>query len=527
MKRCPECRRDYYDDTLLYCLDDGNVLLDGPASGDGQATAVLPAFYEPATAIFSGEAKMGSGSIAVLPFANMSADADNEYFCDGLAEELLNALTKVESLKVAARTSAFSFKGTNAHVSEIGKSLGVSSVLDGSVRRAGERVRIMVQIVNAADGYHIWSERYDREVKDIFALQDEITLAVVEALKVNLLGTERAAMLKKATVDPKAYEQYLRGRALWNKRTPADFEKAIQYFEKAIAIDPEYSLAYSGISDCYSLLAYFEHNAPYELSERARASAFKAIELDEASAEANTSMAMYRFIFEFDRGEAERRFKKALELNPKLVTARYLYGTFLATRGRFDEGFAQQTIALDLDPLSQPLNGNASRALYMSRRYEDAIELAEKNLEIAPHFFISHYVLGVSYRQTGNIEKALDHGRKAIELSGFFAFKGELGVTLAKAGKDAAARELLAEMEGAAETRYVSPQWPAVIHAALGETDTALKFLEKAWNVRAIQLLWLEVDPNFDPLRDEPRFVDVLARLNSPVSSSPKFIRYE
>ncbi len=514
MKKCPQCGREY-DSSMSFCLDDGAELLYGPAAD------------EPATAIFSGKTGSVSGSIAVLPFANMSADADNEYFCDGLAEELLNALTKIESLKVAARTSAFSFKGTKAHVSEIGTALGVSSVLDGSVRRAGERVRIMVQIVNAADGYHIWSERYDREVKDIFAVQDEITLAVVEALKVNLLGAERAAMLKKATDDPKAYEQYLRGRGFWNKRTPADFEKAIQYFEKAIAIDPEYSLAYSGISDCYSLLAYFEHYAPHELRERARENAFKAIELDETSPEANTAMAMYSLVFEFDLCETERRFKKALELNPKLVTARYLYGTYLASQGRFDEGFAQQKIALELDPLSQPLNGNVSRALYMSRRYEDAIELAERNLEIAPDFFISHYVAGVSYRQIGDIEKALDHGRKAISLSGFFAFKGELGVTLAIAGKEAEARELLVEMERADATRYVSPQWPAVINAALGETENALEFLEKAWDARAIQLLWLEVDPNFDSVRGEPRFVEVLTKLNSPVSRSPGFIRDE
>ena len=526
MKRCPVCRRDYTDETLNFCLDDGTALLDGPAArllpdeewpqpgpmgADEPATAVLSVrspidrSSDDATRVFGN-----ANSIAVLPFVNMSADLENEFFCDGLAEELLNALTKIESLKVAARTSAFSFKGTNTKVSEIGRALGVNTVLEGSVRRAGNRVRIMVQVVNAADGYHLWSERYDREMNDIFAVQDEITLAVVEALKVKLVQSERSALLKKATEDPEAYELYLRGRALWNRRTPADFEKAIGYFEKAIAIDQEYAPAYSGITDCYTLLAYFEEVAPHELRDRARASALKAIELDETSAESHTSMAMYSLIFEFDLPAAEIHFKKALALNPRLVTAQYLYGTHLATQKRFDEAFRRGQIAIELDPLSQPLNGNVARALYIAGRYEDAIALAEKNLELAPNFFFTHWVLGVSYRQAGNMEKALDHLRRSVSLSGILALKGDLGVALAMSGRETEARELLAGLEAESRMRYVSPQWPAVIYAALGEKETALLYLEKAWEVRAIQLLWIRVDPNFDPLRGEPRFEAIL-----------------
>ena len=274
MKRCPECRRDYYDDSLLYCLDDGSALLEGPSSDNEPATAILYKAALPGdakTAIFSSDSRITTpNSIAVLPFAHMSSDEDNEYFCDGLAEELINALTKIDELKVAARTSAFSFKGKDTDISEIAQKLGVKTVLEGSVRRSGDRMRITVQLINAADGYHLWSERYDREMNDIFAVQDEITLAVVEALKVKLLQGERSAILKKGTDDPEAYELYLRGRALWNRRTPADFEKAIGYFEKAIAIDPDYSLAYSGIADCYTLLAYFEAYAPSDLRDRAR-----------------------------------------------------------------------------------------------------------------------------------------------------------------------------------------------------------------------------------------------------------------
>ena len=512
--------RDYADETLNFCLDDGSALLDGPSVSADDATAIFPNFGVPppgGTPAFadsgSGRTKMFSNaanSIAVLPFVNISSDPENEFFCDGLAEELLNALTKIESLKVAARTSAFSFKGKNTKVSEIGEALGVNTVLEGSVRKAGDRVRIMVQVVNAADGYHLWSERYDREMNDIFAVQDEITLAVVEALKVNLLQSERSAMLKKGTQDPEAYQLYLRGRALWNRRTPTDFQKAIGYFEQAIEIDPDYSLAYSGITDCYTLLAYFEEVAPHELREQARASALKAIELDETSAESHTSMAMYKLIFEFDLAKAGEHFEKALELNPRSVAANYLYGTHLATQKRFEESFRRGKIALELDPLSLPLNGNVARALYIAGRYDEAIKLAEKNLELAPDFFFTHWVLGVSYRQSGNLEKALFHLSKTVSVSGIFAMKGDLGVALAMAGKEAEARELLAELEAESKTRYVSPQWPAVIYAALGEKETALRYLARAWDVRAIQLLWLAVDPNFDPLRSEPEFIQLL-----------------
>lgn len=515
--------RDYGDETLNFCLDDGAALLDGPASPGDDATAILPKFADVAPAGWvSGTSDGGSGrtkifsnaanSIAVLPFVNISPDAENEFFCDGLAEELLNALTKIESLKVAARTSAFSFKGTNAKVSEIGEALGVNTVLEGSVRKSGDRVRIMVQVVNAADGYHLWSERYDREMNDIFAVQDEIALSVVEALKVTLLQSERSAILKKATDNPEAYELYLRGRTFWNRRTPADFQKAISYFENAIAIDGDYSLAYAGLTDCYALLAYFEEVAPHELREKAKASAERAIELDEASAESHTAMAMYNLIFEFDLPAAERHFKKALELNPRLVTAQYLYGTHLATQKRFDESFRRGRIALELDPLSGPLIGNVGRALYIAGRYEEAIALAEKNLELSPNFFFTHWVLGVCHRQIGNNEAAVRHLSRAVELSGIFALKGDLGVALAKAGREGDAREVLAELEAESKKRFVSPLWTAVIYAALGETETALHYLEKAWEVRAVQLLWIRVEPNLDPLRSEPRFIEIFEK---------------
>jgi TolB-like protein/Tfp pilus assembly protein PilF len=514
--------RDYYDETLLYCLDDGSALLDGPALASNTPTAIFGSGFTSSedrqTAVLaSGAATAVENSIAVLPFANMSADPENEFFCDGLAEELLNALTKIESMKVAARTSAFSFKGSNTKVSEIGNVLGVRHVLEGSVRKAGDRVRITVQLANAADGYHIWSERYDREMKDIFAVQDEITLAIVDALKVKLLGDERSAILKKATDNPEAYELYLRGRAFWNRRTPPDFEKAIEYFQRAISIDPNYALAYSGIADSYSLLAYFEAFAPDEMRKKARDAARTAVELDPNSAESHTSIAMYELLFEFNWDACEEHFKRALEINPRFVIALYLYGTHLASQKRFEESYKKGNAALELDPLSQPLNGNVARAFYIGRRYDDAIDLALKNLEISPDFFFTHWVLGVSYRQLGQLDDAIHHLRQAVAGSGIYALKGDLGVALALAGRTDEARELLMELESESSVRYVSPQWSSVIYAALGEKEKAIAFLKKAYDIRAIQLVWLAVDPNFDPLRDEPEFKEIFAKMAMPV----------
>ncbi len=240
------------------------------------------------------------------------------------------------------------------------------------------------------------------------------------------------------------------------------------------------------------------------------------MELDDTSAEAHTSMAMRYLIFEFDLAGAERHFKKAVDLDPKLVTARYLYGTHLATQLRFDEAFEHGRVALELDPLSQPLNGNVARALYIAGRYDDAIELAEKNLELAPDFFFTHWVLGVTFRQMGDFEKALYHLRRTVTLSGITAMKGDLGVALALSGREAEARDLLADLDAESKTRYVSPQWPAVIYAALGEIKIALDYLEKAWELRSVQLLWIRAEANFDPLRSDPRFKDLLKRMNLP-----------
>ena len=529
MKRCPECRRDYYDDTLLYCLDDGSRLLDGPSS-DEPGTAILSdpgaiqSGYpsgEAATAVFQSSSASQidtSNSIAVLPFVNMSADADNEYFCDGLAEELLNALSKIEGLKVAARTSAFSFKGKNTDISEIGRKLSVKTALEGSVRKSGNKLRISVQLVNASDGYHLWSERYDSEMQDIFDVQDEIALAVVAALKLKLFGDARSAILKKGTDNAEAYELYLRGRSLWNKRTFADFTKAIEYFEQAIALDPKYALAYSGLADCHSFLGYFEAFAPDEVAPKAKAAVLKALELDDTLAEVQASLAMYKEFYEFDRDACENGLRRAIELNPNFSTAHYWLCSVLAAQKHFEESRKEGQIALDLDPLSPIVNGNVARGLCHARQYDEAIKLALKSLEITPDFFFTHWVLGVAYSQTGRLDEAIDNFRKSVSNSGISALKADLGVALAMAGQTGEALEIIDEFKEQAKLGYVSPLCISKIYLGLGETAKGLKWLEKACEKRAIGLLWLATEPVFDPVRSEPVFKDVLRRLNFPES---------
>ncbi len=314
MKRCPTCNRVETDETLKFCRLDGSLLVAAAASESESATMTLHA-SRPSEEITTGRLRV-TPSIAVLPFANMSTDPENEYFCDGLAEELLNALAKIENLKVAARTSSFSFKAKNANVDEIGRALHVNSVLEGSVRKSGNRLRITVQLINATDGYHLWSERYDREMKDIFDVQDEITLAVVDALKLKLLGNAKEAVLKRHhTKDSAAYQAYLKGRALLYQRG-LSIPKAIDCFTQAVSLDNEYAQAWAGLADGYTTSAYSGFGLATEVMPRALEAARRALQLEPDLAEAHSALACAALLYDLDFDLAEREFHQALELNP-------------------------------------------------------------------------------------------------------------------------------------------------------------------------------------------------------------------
>src|SRR6267378_6219767 len=443
MKRCPTCNRVEMDETLKFCRLDGTPLVAAEASEFESATMALPA-SRPSEEITTGRLR-ATPSIAVLPFANMSTDPENEYFCDGLAEELLNALAKIENLKVAARTSSFSFKARNANVDEIGRALHVNTIMEGSVRKSGNRLRITVQLINATDGYHLWSERYDREMKDIFDVQDEITLAVVEALKVKLFGQEQAAVLKRHTRSPEAHEFYLRGLSYFIRWTPEFFQKAIKNFDQAIAIDPRYASAYAGLAECYTEMSFFA--APRDWMPKAREAARQALELDDTLGNAHNSLAVIKMYYDRDYAGAEHEFKRAIALDPGSAHIHNWYGWYLGLMGRFDEGLKEKRRAQELDPLSDLIDFGIGAIFHWSRQPERAIEQYRTVLELNPNFRVAYWFLAEAYVEKGDFASAIATLENApIALNDPVTLSAAAYV-YAKAGERFKALEILSELQ--------------------------------------------------------------------------------
>ena len=466
-----------------------------------------------------GAASVPEKSIAVLPFADVSRGKELEYLCDGIAEEIINALTNVEGLRVVARTSAFSFKGKNEDIRAIARKLNVDSMLEGSVRKAGNRLRITVQLINAADGYHLWSERYDREMEDVFAIQDDITLAIVNKLKVTLLGKERAALVKRHTEDFAAYNLYLKGRYFWNKRTETGYLKSLEYFRQAIDKDPSYGLAYAGVADCYDLLGWYGYLAPQEAFPRARTAAEKARELDDTLAEAHASLGWISANYDWDWAAAEQQYKRALELNPSYATAHQWYSEFLTYMGRHDGSIAEGHKALELDPLSLIINNDLGQVYYFARRYDEAIAQLRKTLEMDPIFAVAHFFLALALAQKSMFDEAIEEAQKAMSLAGEgdTLILSHLGIIYALSGREKKARQVLAKLDEFSEDKYVSPFPVALIHTALGDGDKAFERLEKACEERDHWIETLKVHPALDGLRQDERYRSLLERtgLNS------------
>jgi adenylate cyclase len=529
MKRCPECRRDYYDDTLLYCLDDGTALLEGPGSGDQVPTAVysgpvdLSASAEPSTKLFSGNRRHEPpmSSLAILPFAHLSSDPDDEYFCDGIVEELTNALAKVDDLKVVARTSAFAFKGRNVPISEIGSSLNVQNVVEGSVRKFGDRMRITVQLVDAMNGYHLWSEKFDREVKDLFDVQDEITVSVVKELKSKLLGDSGAnedqiealmSDLKDHSRDVEAYKHYLRGRYLLNKFTPDDFYNAIECFNQAIEIDRNFAPAYAGLSEAHVSLTEFGPVPPLEGLPRAKEAALKAIELDPNLSEAHGSLALVLQEYDFSFAEAEKEYRIAIELNPNNAIAHEYYGALLAQMGRHAEAEEQCLKAIELDPLSPIGAWFYPMALYLERRYEDAVEQAKRVLELDANFSAAHLILSFIHQVRRDSLACANAFLRFVELCGMSDLAAE-----ARKAFDSDGWEAYLRMLTSVEARSHLPAYfIAANYLELGERDSALWALEDSYARREGMIVLVNTDPRFDPLRDELRFQAVVRNIGFP-----------
>jgi TolB-like protein/Tfp pilus assembly protein PilF/tRNA A-37 threonylcarbamoyl transferase component Bud32 len=449
-------------------------------------------------------------SIAVLPFVNMSGDRENEYFSDGITEELIHALANVEGIRVSSRTSAFAFKGKDVGVRKIGEELHVSTVLEGSVRREGANVRVTAQLVNAADGYHLWSKTYDRELKNIFALEDELARSIAQALAPKLGAREPALLVRPATSSTAAHDDYLKGRYLWNQRTLESLSKSISFLEQAIAEDPSYALAYAGLADSYTLLIHFGGGTAAEYLPKAKEAVRRALELDGTLAEAHGSLGQIGYS-EFDLSTAEREWRRAIELDPRYETAHMRYAMLLAVRGRATEARTEIDRARHLDPTSFIISYNSALLHNWAREYPQAIEEAKKTLEMDPHFEAARINLVIAYTQTGRYAEALQEV-DALERDDFwFAMRGYI---LAVSGRRDAARRVLAELMDRAGRGRVSSYAVAIIHAGLGDKDAAFTWLDKASVEREDMVLRLKVEPPWYSLRSDPRFAQLLQRLH-------------
>jgi TolB-like protein len=454
-------------------------------------------------------------SIAVLPFLNMSGDPDNEYFGDGLAEELINLLTGVKGLRVPSRTSAFAFKGTKADARTIGQTLNVGTVLEGSVRKAGNRLRVTAQLINADDGYHLWSERYDREMADVFAIQDEISQTIVKALQIQLTPERQRTLVKRHTDNPDAYNAYLKGRYHWNNR-PLGTPKAIEYFEQAISIDPDYAMAYSGLADCYSTLGSWENGGmpPREAASKATTAAKRALELDDTLGEAHSSRAFVNLHFDWDWPSAERGFHRAIELSPSYPTAHHWRSHFAMAMGRVEESLAESQRYLELEPTDVLANFHLIWHYWLARQPEPAIDQGWKTVELHPTIFWPEFFMGLAWEEQEQMAEAIARFQKALTMSGGKSFvRAALGHAYAVAGARDLAAEVLEVLEDQGRHQYTPAYDRAVIYAGLDDRDRAFDWLERAYDERSSWMSYLRVEPRLDVLRSDARFATLLRKV--------------
>ena len=483
-----------------FALDEKPRALQSPADAAG----------EPAQPAAVG----ARNSIAVLPFVNMSNDPDQEYFSDGIAEELLNALARVKALKVAARTSAFSFKGKDVDLREVGRKLNVATVLEGSVRKSGERLRITAQLIDVGTGYHLWSETYDRELTDIFAIQDDITSRIVSALQVHLDGGA-VSPAPSQQVDAAVYQIVLRGRFHWNQRSPEGFAKAAELLQEATRRASDYAPAYAGLADVY--LSQYDYGllSCDESTVRARAAATKALELDDMSAAAHTSLA-HILLHEWEWQSAEQQFRRAIELDPSYTLAQHWYALCLTALGRTDEAVKAMHRALQLDPLSARINADLGMAFLAAGMHEEAVAQEGRALELAPGAAGPRWIRGMALEQMGRFDDAEADMKAAFDAwSGDGNIKGSLGHLYAISGKQAEARVLLTELTTQTDAGDVA-FFAALICAGLNETDAALTWLERAVDERSGSVRYLKIDPRLADLRHEPRYRQLMERVGLP-----------
>jgi len=457
-------------------------------------------------------------SIAVLPFENLSRDPDNAYFAEGIQDEILTRLAKVADLKVISHTSTQRYKSSPDNLPQIAKELGVANILEGSVQKSQDQVRVNVQLINAATDAHLWADSFDRKLIDIFAVESEIAAKVADILKAKLTGAEQDAISMQPTRNTEAYQLYLKGRFFWNKRTGPDLQKAINYFKQAIEKDPGYALAYVGLGDSYILLSGFGAAPPQDSFPLAEAAAKKALEIDDNLAEAHATLGFILCVHHLNFADSIREFERAIALNPNYATAHHWFGDGpLLAVGQFDRAIAEGKRAVELDPLSVIITADLGADFLVARRYDEAIEQFHKAIDLDPRFYYAHWNLAQALEMKGDLRGALTEYKKAVELDDDPFVLALLGQAYAKVGQRDEALKILAQLPQIAAHRYVPSYSFALLHMALGEKDQAIEWLERSYHDGAgLDIIFLKVDPMLDPLQKEPRFQALVQKVFAP-----------
>jgi len=456
-------------------------------------------------------------SLAVLPFENASGNPDHEYLSDGITGSLINSLATLPKLRVMAQSTVGRYKGQKIDPQAIGRELNVRAVLTGRMMESGGALRIGAELVDVATGSQLWGGQYDRKPGDIFVVQDEISDEISGKLRLQLTRAEKKRLTKRHTEDPEAYRLYLRGRHHWNRWTEEGFNKAIEYFQKAVEKDPEYALAYTGLADSYVLLGWNSYLPPNEVFPKGKTAAITALQLDPDLAEAHTSLAALLWLHDWQWEEAQTEFKRSLEIAPTYPTGNHWFAEYVMTMGRQEEAIAKMKAGQELDPLSLIINVAVGWAYYHARRYEESVEQLLRTAELDPNYPVTNWILGLVHRKMDRYELAITEGEKAVNLSGGSPMmRSALAHTYGKAGRTKEALQTLDDLTKLATQKYVAPYFIAGIHVGLGENDRAIEYLEKSYAEHCHWLIYLHIDPSMDSLRDDSRFKDVLRRVGLP-----------
>jgi TolB-like protein/DNA-binding winged helix-turn-helix (wHTH) protein/lipopolysaccharide biosynthesis regulator YciM len=502
----------------------------GPDAATARARALTPVIVALSAAVvllaiivvyfFAGDISSPSVSspkartMAVLPFRVLGADSENEHLGIGMTDTLITRLSNVKEIRVRPTSSVLKFASTDDDALSVGKALGVDAVLEGSIQRAGDRIRVTVRLMTVQDNTPLWAGQFDEDFKDILAIQDSISERVSSALALRLTAEDRSRLARHHTENAEAHQIYLKGRYFWNRRTREGYRKAIEMFNQAIEKDPSYALAWAGLADCYVLGG--DAKSTEEAFSKAKEAAQKAISLDNTLAEAHTAFALTRMAYDWNFAAAEEEFRRAIALNPNYPTAHHWYADCLILMGRQDEAIASIRRAQELDPLSLIIGRDAGRVFYFARRYDQAIEQCRKTLELDPNFYPAHVTLGDVYAQKKNYDEAIAEYNRAVSLSGGRSLmKASLSYTYAVSGRQEEARRLLDELIESFGERPPSAFDLATVFTGLGEKDRAFEWLEKAYGERAYRLIYILVDPAFDPIRSDARFENLVKRITS------------